>query len=179
MYCSSCSNYRTRFLAVCHATDSLVHFFQETPLLHAHPHHFPVKHEPNNIWVTVKLLNPLCRSSLELTQNTSGQTDVFSPGLVPYFIYMSHLIGKKTAFSSCYALIQASRELWIKDKIQWIAVSFFPNSLLTRNFQSIYLYDTHPWYWPTVTFAYNIWRSNLALTTYKQTQSRLNQRGTP
>jgi len=50
-------------------------------------------------------------------QNTSGQTDVFSPGLVPYFIYRSYPIENKTAFSPCCALIQASRQLWIEDKI--------------------------------------------------------------
>lgn len=127
-------------------------FFPGNPPSHipTHPHtpththaHFPVKHRPSNIWVPGKLLNLLCRCSLELMQNTSGQTDVLSPGWVPCFIYRSYPIGNKPALSPCYARTQGSRELWIEDKIQWIAVCFFPNSHLTRNFQSISLYDTH------------------------------------
>lgn len=81
MHCSSCSNSCTRLPSACHAPDSLVQIFPGNHTSsHAHP--LPLKREPNNISVTVKLLNLFCRSSLELSTNTWGQTDVFSPSLV-------------------------------------------------------------------------------------------------
>lgn len=114
MHCSSCSNSCTRLPPVCHATNSQVQIFPGN-YTSSHTHPLPVKREPNNISGTAKLLNLFCGSNLELSTNTWGQTDVFSPNLVPTLFIghtglgIKHLVVLVTHWSQQGAMNQTKK----------------------------------------------------------------------